>query len=265
MGLTLFRRVCYCVATQGIANNKNTTMVQRRTTIVGSGGLSPKIDIGKLFRFLANGKSAIVRRFFVSLVIVSLVFGPVAPAIPALAQEAEQPASSGDPASPVNVVTDVPTDGSPDFFGSPGTPPEDSTAQVSDPLPSPDSATPDPGSVPVADGDADALQDAAPLSGDVSDKTEASTEPTAAVNGESPAIAAAVTGPDGASSQSVVLGSFGQDRLKIDKNTGAMAVSYPIVVPPGRNGLQPDLALTYNSQGSERGSIFGEGWSISIP
>lgn len=51
----------------------------------------------------------------------------------------------------------------------------------------------------------------------------------------------------------------------MDQNTGALETTYPISVPPGRNGLQPDVDLVYNSQNSQLGSIFGEGWSISIP
>jgi RHS repeat-associated protein len=35
-------------------------------------------------------------------------------------------------------------------------------------------------------------------------------------------------------------------------------------IPPGRNGLQPDLALQYNSQRAED-SIVGYGWTINIP
>ncbi len=50
-----------------------------------------------------------------------------------------------------------------------------------------------------------------------------------------------------------------------DEHTGAAISDYPIVVPPGRNGMQPDLTLSYNSQSTEDGSVFGFGWSISIP
>jgi hypothetical protein len=65
--------------------------------------------------------------------------------------------------------------------------------------------------------------------------------------------------------QPVINGSFDQDRLTIDKNTGALDTTYPITIPPGRNNLQPDVSLTYNSQNSQLGGIFGEGWSINIP
>ena len=43
--------------------------------------------------------------------------------------------------------------------------------------------------------------------------------------------------------------------------TGDAAISYPIVIPSGRNGLQPNLSLTYNS-GRGNGWM-GEGWDIS--
>lgn len=46
--------------------------------------------------------------------------------------------------------------------------------------------------------------------------------------------------------------------------TGAMEYSYPIATPPGRNGMQGHLALSYSSQGP----IYGElaaGWSLGIP
>src|ERR1051325_1883857 len=50
-----------------------------------------------------------------------------------------------------------------------------------------------------------------------------------------------------------------------DLSTGALVYSYPITVPPGRNGLQPSLSLQYNSQGKTQDGAFGYGWSASIP
>ena len=52
--------------------------------------------------------------------------------------------------------------------------------------------------------------------------------------------------------------------LKVDGPTGAFTQRVPISIPPGRNGLQPDVALDYNSQRTED-SIVGYGWSLSIP
>ena len=38
----------------------------------------------------------------------------------------------------------------------------------------------------------------------------------------------------------------------------------PLDIPPGRNGLQPDVTLDYNSQRTQD-SIVGYGWQLSIP
>ncbi len=46
--------------------------------------------------------------------------------------------------------------------------------------------------------------------------------------------------------------------------TGNFQYSYPIDVPPGRNGMQPHLALTYSSQAPIYGGI-ANGWTLSIP
>ncbi|WP_084625894.1 SpvB/TcaC N-terminal domain-containing protein [Flavobacterium soli] len=44
---------------------------------------------------------------------------------------------------------------------------------------------------------------------------------------------------------------------------GAANISYPIKIPSGRNGMQPNLALHYNSDGGS--GWLGQGWSINIP
>jgi hypothetical protein len=46
--------------------------------------------------------------------------------------------------------------------------------------------------------------------------------------------------------------------------TGALTYSYPIHVPSGRNGMAPQLALSYSSQAPTYGGI-AAGWSLSIP
>ena len=52
---------------------------------------------------------------------------------------------------------------------------------------------------------------------------------------------------------------------KTDLNTGALTFDYPIVTPPGRNGLTPDLKLQYNSKNNFNNSMFGYGWTDNIP
>lgn len=51
-----------------------------------------------------------------------------------------------------------------------------------------------------------------------------------------------------------------------DLSTGALTYRYSIQVPPGRNGVQPNLSLSYNNQeASNITNIFGYGWSVDIP
>jgi len=46
-------------------------------------------------------------------------------------------------------------------------------------------------------------------------------------------------------------------------NLGDARLSYPIEVPPGRNGMQPQLALTYDS--SAGNGWVGLGWNLNVP
>lgn len=50
----------------------------------------------------------------------------------------------------------------------------------------------------------------------------------------------------------------------VSTQTGALNYSYPITVPPGRNGMAPHLSLTYSSQAPIYGTI-ATGWALSIP
>ena len=51
----------------------------------------------------------------------------------------------------------------------------------------------------------------------------------------------------------------------VDPNAGALVYTYPLAIPPGRNHLEPNLNLVYNSQDNDPSSIVGMGWSIDIP
>jgi len=50
--------------------------------------------------------------------------------------------------------------------------------------------------------------------------------------------------------------------FKVDDFTGAGHASYPIAVPPGRDGLQPKIELTYTSSGGN--SWLGVGWDLTL-
>ncbi len=52
---------------------------------------------------------------------------------------------------------------------------------------------------------------------------------------------------------------------KADLSSGALVYSYELGLPPGRNGLTPSLALTYNSNNRENDSYMGFGWVFDIP
>jgi len=52
---------------------------------------------------------------------------------------------------------------------------------------------------------------------------------------------------------------------RVDKASGALVDNVSLDIPPGRNGLQPDLSLNYNSQDLNDSSLVGYGWTLSIP
>lgn len=57
-------------------------------------------------------------------------------------------------------------------------------------------------------------------------------------------------------------GGGGSDTALPDLFTGAFTYRIPINVPPGRNGIEPNLALTYRSGNGS--SMFGMGWDLEI-
>lgn len=50
-----------------------------------------------------------------------------------------------------------------------------------------------------------------------------------------------------------------------NESSGSLIHNYSIDLPPGRNNLQPDVQLFYNSQHIDKESIVGQGWTLSIP
>ncbi len=52
---------------------------------------------------------------------------------------------------------------------------------------------------------------------------------------------------------------------RLPEPSGAFTYDIPIITPPGRNGIEPNLRLSYNSQSRDFMSPFGLGWSINIP
>lgn len=56
-----------------------------------------------------------------------------------------------------------------------------------------------------------------------------------------------------------------QIQTQVDQSTGALVYSYPLIIPPGRQNMQPELLLTYNSNQAKIDSLFGNGWNMSIP
>lgn len=52
---------------------------------------------------------------------------------------------------------------------------------------------------------------------------------------------------------------------EVDTQTGALTFGYGITVPPGRGSMTPDVRLMYNSGSAGNTSLFGYGWSLSIP
>lgn len=53
--------------------------------------------------------------------------------------------------------------------------------------------------------------------------------------------------------------------IGVSQSSGAMTYSYPLVLPPGRNGMQPDLSFTYSSADKRQDSVFGYGWTLNLP
>ena len=66
----------------------------------------------------------------------------------------------------------------------------------------------------------------------------------------------------GASSESATGGVYSNPQAVTVNHIGSASFSYPIAVPPGRNGLQPNISLQYSSY-NENGWL-GVGWDLNL-
>jgi hypothetical protein len=53
------------------------------------------------------------------------------------------------------------------------------------------------------------------------------------------------------------------EKFEVNSANGTSSFSIPLPLSPGRNGFQPQLALSYNSGGGN--GPFGLGWNMGIP
>jgi YD repeat-containing protein len=72
-------------------------------------------------------------------------------------------------------------------------------------------------------------------------------------------VAAPMVGTDPPKARDVAAGD-----ASVSTQNGTLSYSYPIVVPPGRGGAAPQLALSYSSQAPLYGDI-AAGWSLNLP
>lgn len=202
-------------------------------------------------------KKDFAERGFVVALLASFVLSPTAPAF---AQSAD-----AIPTTPPAAIISGPAPSDTSSVASPVTGAAPIAApSVSAPTPSTDA----PSIPPTAN--APSMADSAPSQPTIAAPSTPAPTPNSPVvspkGGTAPQASASPSGNTAApSEQPVAYNSFGQNRLQVNKNTGALGMTYPIDIPPGRNNLQPDVNLTYNSQDNQFGNIFGEGWSVNIP
>jgi len=53
-------------------------------------------------------------------------------------------------------------------------------------------------------------------------------------------------------------------KAQVDSYSGSLSYSYDFNIPPGRNGMQPNINLSYNSQLKNFSNITGLGWELNL-
>ena len=79
-----------------------------------------------------------------------------------------------------------------------------------------------------------------------------------------PPMSAIIPGEEtesGSVGKGALLSPLLSESFQTDLATGAATVSVPIVVPPGRKNMQPNLALSYSSNNSN--GVCGVGWALT--
>ena len=103
------------------------------------------------------------------------------------------------------------------------------------------------------------------------DSGGATTPPATAPTATSPAAPSSPVASQPAVSASATTSSEGSSQIasvipRVDVtgpgNTGAANIHIPIEVPPGRNGIAPNIALTYNS--NKGNGWIGVGWDLEV-
>ncbi|MBP9749671.1 MAG: VCBS repeat-containing protein, partial [Candidatus Pacebacteria bacterium] len=93
-------------------------------------------------------------------------------------------------------------------------------------------------------------------------KSASDIPPEEGAESESNAEMQSMLSESGESTQTRDMSRF--EEIRPSDAMGSLSYEYPLAVPPGRNGLQPNLPLTYNNTTHDQ-HIFGEGWGINIP
>jgi len=194
-----------------------------------------------------------------AFLIASVIFLPVEPAF---AQSTTDSSASGSSDSSSNNIAPS-SAGTPAADSSPATSPDNTPTDqtTASPPATPGSVAPQTSASTDQSSNSNALTPATapPANGNTNGGSNSGANP------KPPTGALFTQGAGSPGPGSVATDFFNQSQFKIDQNTGAARITYPIAIPPGRNNLQPDVNLSYDSQNAQLGGIFGEGWSIDIP